>query len=83
VRRQFPTRYTAEDAALLARVDAAHEELSGPAVKRILRREREIFGYRECTRLAEFSVSSLLPGPESIGVEPTPQGGTIDFRDQT
>jgi hypothetical protein len=52
VRRQFPTRYTAEDAALLARVDAAHEELSGPAVKRILRREREIYGYRECTRLA-------------------------------
>ncbi len=27
MRRQFPTRYTAEDAALLARVDAAHEEL--------------------------------------------------------
>ena len=59
VRRQFPTRYTAEDAALLARVDAAHEELSGPAVKRILRREHEVFGHREYTRLAEISVSHL------------------------
>lgn len=59
VRRSFPTRYTAEDAALLARVDAAHEELSGPAVKRILRREHEVFGHLEYARLAEISVSHL------------------------
>src|SRR5216684_3945917 len=33
-RRRFPTRYTDEDAVLLAEADAAHEELSGPATRR-------------------------------------------------
>jgi hypothetical protein len=46
-RRRFPTRYTDEDAKLLAGVDALHEELAGPAVKRILRREYEIFAHQE------------------------------------
>lgn len=58
-RRRFPTRYTAQDAALLAEVDAAHEELSGPAARRILRREYEVFGRSEYQRLAEISVSHL------------------------
>ena len=34
-RRRFPIRYTDGDARLLAEVDAAHEELAGPAVRRI------------------------------------------------
>ena len=38
-RRRFPTRYTPGDIALLAAADAAHEGLSGPAVRRILWRE--------------------------------------------
>ena len=38
-RRRFPRRYTPNDIALLAAVDAAHEGLSGPAVRHILRRE--------------------------------------------
>ncbi len=58
-RRRFPTRYTAEDAVLLAEVDAAHEELSGPAVRRILRREHEVFGRQQYQRLAGISVSHL------------------------
>src|SRR5919201_212794 len=58
-RRRFPTRYTEEDARLLAEVDAAHEELSGPAVKRILRREYEVFGQQAYQRLAGVSVSHL------------------------
>ena len=58
-RRQFPTRYSAGDAKLLAEVDAAHEDLSGPAVRRILRREYEVFGREEHQRLAEISVSHL------------------------
>jgi hypothetical protein len=58
-RRRFPTRYTAEDAVLLAEVDAAHEELSGPAVRRILRREHEVFGRQQYQRLARISVSHL------------------------
>ena len=58
-RRRFPTRYTEQDAKLLAEVDAAHEELSGPAVRRILQREHEVFGRREYERLARISVSHL------------------------
>jgi hypothetical protein len=58
-RRRFPTRYTAEDAVLLAEVDAAHEELSGPAVRRILLREHEVFGRQQYQRLAGISVSHL------------------------
>ena len=43
-RRRFPTRYTAADIELLARVDQAHEQLSGPATQKILQRELYDFG---------------------------------------
>jgi transposase InsO family protein len=59
VRRCFPTRYTAEDIVLLSQVDAAHEDLSGPAVRRILWREYSVFGKNEYERLAGLSVSHL------------------------
>ena len=39
LRRRFPSRYTAQDSARLAEVDLAHDGLSGPAVRRILRRQ--------------------------------------------
>lgn len=55
----FPRRYTAGDVALLASVDAAHEDLSGPAVRHILKREFEVFGKTEYQRLAGISVSHL------------------------
>ena len=42
-RRKFPSRYTKRDVELLAYVDKAHGNLSGPATKRIL--EREYFDY--------------------------------------
>lgn len=58
-RRRFPTRYTEQDTKLLAEVDVAHQELSGPAVRRILRREYEVFGRQEFQRLAGISVSHL------------------------
>ena len=47
-RRRFPRRYTPDDIARLAAVDAAHEGLSGPAVRRILFRgkARTGFGFR-------------------------------------
>src|SRR5579884_364852 len=57
VRRRFPTRYTPEDIALLSRVDAAHEDLSGPAVCRILWREHNIYHRSEYARLADISAS--------------------------
>jgi len=58
-RRRFPIRYTDDDARLLAEVDAAHEELAGPAVRRILRHEFEVFSRQEYERLAGISVSHL------------------------
>ena len=58
-RPNFPRRYTAADIALLAGVDAAHEELSGPAVRRVMRREHEVFGKVEYVRLADISVSHI------------------------
>lgn len=58
-RRRFPRRYKTQDMALLATVDAAHEDLSGPAVRHILEREYQVFGKPEYERLAEISVAHL------------------------
>jgi transposase len=58
-RPTFPRRYSAEDAARLAAVDAAHEELSGPAVRHILQREFEVFGDPAYERLASISPSHI------------------------
>jgi len=60
VRRQrFARRYTDQDIGLLAVVDAAHEDLSGPALRHILEREHQLFGKAEFERLAGISVSHL------------------------
>lgn len=58
-RPSFPRRYRSSDIALLVQVDAAHEDLSGPAIRRILHREYEIYGKPEFERLAGLSVSHL------------------------
>jgi len=58
-RPKFPRRYSAEDAARLAAVDAAHEELSGPAVRHILQREFEVYGDPAFERLAKISPSHI------------------------
>lgn len=58
-RPNFPRRYTAQDVVLLAEVDAAHEDLSGPAVRHICRREFATYGKTEFERLAEISVSHI------------------------
>ncbi len=55
----FPRKYTAADIALLAGVDAAHEDLSGPAIRRVMQREHEVFGKKESVRLAGISVSHI------------------------
>ena len=44
LRRRFPERYTRADIELLASTDEAHETLSGPATRRILEREVQIYG---------------------------------------
>ena len=58
-RRRFPQRYTRADIELLASVDEAHETLSGPATRRILERECELFGKPEYAQLATISVAHL------------------------
>ncbi len=58
-RRRFTRKYTRADIALLARVDQAHEQLSGPATCRILQREFKVYARKEFERLAELSVSHL------------------------
>ena len=64
-RRRFARRYTVEDIRLLAAVDAAHEDLSGPGVRRILQREFTVFGKPEFARLAGISASHIYNLRES------------------
>jgi len=58
-RPQFAVRYTRADIVLLAATDAAHEDLSGPALRHILHREFEVFGKQDYRHLAKISVSHL------------------------
>jgi hypothetical protein len=51
------TRPAAELCAPLP--DAAHEDLSGPALRRILHREHAVFGNQDYERLAQISVSHI------------------------
>jgi len=82
-RHRFPQRYTRADLELLATVDAAHENLSGPATRRILEREYRQYGKLEYQRLAAISVaiSTTYGNSHAIGnavfttSKPGPHGG--------
>ena len=56
---RFLCRYTTADIALLATVDQAHQTLSGPATRHILRREFELYHRVEFERLAHISNGQL------------------------
>jgi len=58
-RQRFPERFTRADIELLAAVDEAHETLSGPATRRVLEREVQVYGKQEYARLAGISVAHL------------------------
>jgi transposase InsO family protein len=58
-RHRFPGRFTVGDLELLAKVDEAHETLSGPATKKILQREWELYRHAEYERLASISVAHI------------------------
>jgi transposase InsO family protein len=58
-RPRYQRHYTAADVELLAVVDAAHERLSGPATRHILKREFEVYGKPEFERLARLSNGHL------------------------
>ena len=55
----FEGKYLPEDILELARIDEIHEDLSGPAMCRILKREYEVFGNMTCIRLKDLSASHL------------------------
>ena len=57
-RHRFPQRYTRADIELLASVDAAHENLSGPATRRI-RSASTALQQARVERLATISVAHL------------------------
>jgi hypothetical protein len=58
-RASFPRRYTAGDIASLAEVDAAHEDLSGPAVRHLCQRGWTVYEDARFERLAGISVSHI------------------------
>jgi len=58
-RHRFASKYTPADVALLAAVDEAHETLSGPATRKILEREYQLYKQSEFERLAGISVAHL------------------------
>lgn len=58
-RHRFTTHYTKTDIQLLAYVDKAHGNLSGPATRRILEREYEVHGIAAYQRLAQISSAQI------------------------
>jgi len=58
-RHRFPQRYSIEDVALLAQTDELHGWLSGPATKKILEREHEVYGHAEYAHIAQISVAQI------------------------
>jgi len=58
-RHRFPRSYTVTDIALLARTDELHDYLSGPATKKIMERELEIYGHLEFRNISRISIAHL------------------------
>jgi len=57
--RPFARRYTREDVALLAEVDALHGTLSGPATRKLCERAFQVFGEARFQRLETISNGHL------------------------
>ena len=58
-RHRFPKRYTLADIALLARTDELHDDLSGPATKKIMEREWAVYGHLDFRNISQISVAHL------------------------
>ena len=58
-RPHFHRRYTPGDLAVLVETDTAHDDLSGPAVRRLFQRAHSVFGEERYERLAGISVSHI------------------------
>jgi len=58
-RHRFPKKYTLSEIELLARTDELHDWLSGPATKKIMEREYEVYGHSEFGNISRISVAHL------------------------
>jgi hypothetical protein len=58
-RHRFPQKYTVAEVALLAKTDELHGWLSGPATKRILEREFEVYGHTQFKNISGISVAQI------------------------
>ena len=58
-RHRFPRKYTPSEVQLLARTDELHGWLSGPATKKIMEREYEVYGHLEFGNISRISVAHL------------------------
>jgi transposase InsO family protein len=65
-RNRFPQKYTQEEIRLLARTDELHGWLSGPATKKVLEREYEVYGKDEYANISRISVAHLYNLRRSI-----------------
>ena len=58
-RHSFPSRYTPADVKLLAITDELHGCLSGPATRKVMEREFEVYGHKEFMNISQISVAHL------------------------
>jgi transposase InsO family protein len=58
-RHRFPKKYTPAEVILLAKTDELHGWLSGPATKKIMEREYEVYGHTEFKNISRISVAHL------------------------
>jgi len=58
-RHRFPRKYTPSEIGLLARTDELHGWLSGPATKKVMEREYEVYGHAEFGNISRISVAHL------------------------
>jgi len=58
-RHRFPRKYTPAEVILLARTDELHGYVSGPATKKIMEREYEVYGHAEFGNISRISIAHL------------------------
>lgn len=58
-RHRFPRKYTPSEVGLLARTDELHGWLSGPATKKVMEREYEVYGHAEFGNISRISIAHL------------------------
>jgi len=58
-RHRFPRKYTPSEIGLLAKTDELHGWLSGPATKKIMEREYEVYGHAEFGNISRISIAHL------------------------